>query len=66
MRSGWRDLWDSSKTRVVEFLIASEYSYMHKSSLRFICDISEGIEALSRLGEKNHLENGELIEMPKA
>lgn len=64
MRSGWRDLWDSSKTRVVEFLIASEYSYMHKSSLRFICDISEGIEALSEgLEKKTTWENGELIEM---
>ena len=52
MRTGWRNLWDSSKTRVVEFLIAPEYSYMHKSSLRFICNISEGIEALSKGLEK--------------
>ena len=64
MRTGWRNLWDSSKTRVVEFLIAPEYSYMHKSSLRFICNISEGIEALSKgLEKKTTWKNGELIEM---
>ena len=64
MRSGWRDLWDSSKTRVVEFLIEPEYSYMHKSSLQFVCDISEGIEALSKdLKKKTTWKNGELVEM---
>tara|TARA_Y100001968_G_scaffold45601_1_gene35720 strand:+ start:1398 stop:3023 length:1626 start_codon:yes stop_codon:yes gene_type:complete len=64
MRSGWRDLWDSSKTRVVEFLIEPEYSYMHKSSLQFVCDISEGIEALSKdLKKKTTWKNGELMEM---
>ena len=64
MRSGWRDLWDPSKTRVVEFLIEPEYSYMHKSSLQFVCDISEGIEALSKdLKKKTTWTNGELMEM---
>ena len=64
MRTGWRNLWDSSKTRVVEFLIAPEYSYMHKSSIRFVCNISEGIEALSKgLEKKTTWGNGELIEV---
>ena len=64
MRTGWRNLWDSTKTRVVEFLIAPEYSYMHKSSIRFVCNISEGIEALSKgLEKKTTWGNGELIEV---
>jgi len=48
MRSGWRNIWDSSTTRVIELLAAPEYSYMHKASISFICDINEGIEAISQ------------------
>ena len=48
MRSGWRSIWNISEKNVVELLAAPEYSFMHKSSISFICDITEGLNALSK------------------
>ncbi|MDG1885590.1 MAG: thiamine pyrophosphate-binding protein [Alphaproteobacteria bacterium] len=48
MRNGWRNIWDISEKNVVELLAAPEYSFMHKSSISFICDITEGLKALSK------------------
>ena len=54
MRNGWRSIWNIAEKNVVEILVSAEYSYMHTSSIMFICDIAEGLAALS---EKNS--NGE-------
>ncbi|MBH68241.1 MAG: acetolactate synthase [Rhodospirillaceae bacterium] len=47
MRSGWHNVWDRSKTKVVELLAAPEYSYMHQASVSFVCNINEGLSAVS-------------------
>ena len=47
MRNGWRSIWSTAEKNVVEILVYPEYSYMHTSSMMFICDIAEGLEALS-------------------
>ena len=47
MRTGWRDPWDAADKRVVELLAAPEFSYMHQAPVRFICDIAEGVRAIS-------------------
>ncbi|MBL6600351.1 MAG: thiamine pyrophosphate-binding protein [Alphaproteobacteria bacterium] len=47
MRAGWRDPWDAADKRVVELLAAPEYSYMHQAPISFVCDINEGIRAVS-------------------
>ena len=47
MRNGWRSIWNTAEKNVVEILVSPEYSYMHTSSMMFICDIAEGLEALS-------------------
>lgn len=47
MRNGWRSIWNTAEKNVVEILVSPEYSYMHTSSIMFICDIAEGLEALS-------------------
>jgi acetolactate synthase-1/2/3 large subunit len=48
MRNGWRSIWNTAEKNVVEILVSPEYSYMHTSSIMFICDIVEGLEALSK------------------
>jgi acetolactate synthase-1/2/3 large subunit len=47
MRNGWRNVWNSKEKNVVELLVAPEYSYMHQASVSFICNINEGLSALS-------------------
>ena len=48
MRIGWRDPWRHDRQRVVELLVAPEYSYMHQASIAFVCDIAAGIRAIAR------------------
>ena len=48
MRIGWRDVWDPSKQRVVEFAAARNDHYMHHATMAFICDAGEGLRAISR------------------
>jgi acetolactate synthase I/II/III large subunit len=48
MRTGWRDVWDPAKQRVVEFAADRNLHYMHHSSISFICDVGEGLKALSK------------------
>ncbi|MFL2934096.1 MAG: thiamine pyrophosphate-binding protein, partial [Thalassobaculaceae bacterium] len=47
MRNGWRNIWNITEKNVVEILVSPEYSYMHTSSIMFICDIAEGLDAIS-------------------
>ena len=47
MRNGWRSIWNITEKNVVEILVSPEYSYMHTSSIMFICDIAEGLDAIS-------------------
>ncbi len=47
MRTGWRAPWNAADKRVVEILAAPEYSYMHQAPISFVCDIAEGIHAIS-------------------
>ena len=46
MRNGWRNIWNITEKNVVEILVSPEYSYMHTSSIMFICDIAEGLDAI--------------------
>jgi len=46
MRTGWRNIWDVKKQKVIEISAVSNDHYMHHAGLHFICDIKEGIEAL--------------------
>jgi len=48
MRIGWRDVWDPTKQRVVEFTAARNDHYMHHATLAFMCDAGEGLRAISR------------------
>ncbi|MGJ4948747.1 thiamine pyrophosphate-binding protein [Bradyrhizobium sp. HKCCYLS20291] len=47
MRIGWRDVWDPAKQRVLEFAAARNDHYMHHATLAFICDVAEGLRAVS-------------------
>lgn len=47
MRIGWRDVWDPAKQNVVEFAADKNLHYMHHSTVSFVCDIGEGLKALS-------------------
>jgi acetolactate synthase I/II/III large subunit len=47
MRVGWRDVWDPTQQRVVEFAAEPNLHYMHHSSISFVCDVGEGLKALS-------------------
>lgn len=47
MRTGWRDVWDPAKQRVVEFAAARNDHYMHHATLAFICNAGEGLRAIS-------------------
>lgn len=47
MRTGWRDAWDASQQRVVEFAAETNLHYMHHSSVGFVCDVGEGLKALA-------------------
>lgn len=48
MRIGWRDVWDPSAQRVIEFASTPNFHYMHHSTLSFVCDVGEGLSALAR------------------
>jgi acetolactate synthase I/II/III large subunit len=47
MRIGWRDVWDPAKQRAVEFAAEPNLHYMHHASISFVCDVGEGLKALS-------------------
>ena len=47
MRTGWRDIWNPEEQRVVEFAAAANTHYMHHATLSFVCDVGEGLKALS-------------------
>lgn len=54
MRSGWRDVWDPTQQRVVEFAAVDNVHYMHHATLSFICDVGEGLRSLSKQVEPRH------------
>ena len=47
MRVGWRNPWDEG-ARVLEFCAVPNTHYMHRASLSFICDVTEGIKTLRK------------------
>ena len=47
MRVGWRNPWDES-ARVLEFCAVPNTHYMHRASLSFIGDITEGLKTLRK------------------
>lgn len=48
MRTGWRNAWDPSSKRVVEFSAAVNDHFMHQAGVSFVCHVGE---ALSELGD---------------
>jgi acetolactate synthase-1/2/3 large subunit len=54
MRTGWRDIWDPRKTRVIDITAAPNHHYMHQATLPIIADcgaslaaIGEGVESVA-------------------
>jgi acetolactate synthase-1/2/3 large subunit len=47
MRTGWRELWDPGKQRVIDIAAAANTHYMHQAGMNFVCDVAAGLEALS-------------------
>ena len=47
MRVGWRNPWDEG-ARVLEFCAVPNTHYMHRASLSFIGDVTEGIKTLRK------------------
>ncbi|HEY5701394.1 MAG TPA: thiamine pyrophosphate-dependent enzyme, partial [Gammaproteobacteria bacterium] len=47
MRTGWRNAWNPSSKRVVEFSAAGNTHFMHQAGLSFVCDVGEALIALS-------------------
>jgi acetolactate synthase-1/2/3 large subunit len=46
MRPGWREVWDPSKTRVIDITSEPNTHYMHQATLNFICDTGAALWAL--------------------
>lgn len=47
MRTGWRDIWDRTRQRVIDITAEPNHHYMHQSSLNFIADCAASLSALS-------------------
>ncbi|MFY0691122.1 MAG: thiamine pyrophosphate-binding protein [Paracoccaceae bacterium] len=48
MRTGWRDVWDPSVTKVIDITAAPNHHYMHQATLSFIADTGAALEALGK------------------
>jgi len=46
MRPGWRDVWDTRKTRVIDITAAPNHHYMHQASLPVIADCGASLAAI--------------------
>ena len=53
MRVGWRNPWQVSTQRVVEFMATMNFHYMHHSTLSFVCDVGAGLNALAAGSKPN-------------
>ena len=47
MRPGWREIWDVSKTKVIEIASVVNDHYMHQSGISFVADTGATLEVLS-------------------
>jgi acetolactate synthase-1/2/3 large subunit len=47
MRPGWRDIWDSRSTHVIDITAAPNHHYMHQASLSMIADCAASLSAIS-------------------
>lgn len=47
MRTGWRDVWDPARQRVIDITAAPNHHYMHQSGLNFIATCAASLTALS-------------------
>ncbi|MCK6451359.1 MAG: thiamine pyrophosphate-binding protein [Alphaproteobacteria bacterium] len=47
MRTGWREMWDPGKQRVIDIAAAANTHYMHQAGLNFVCDVAAGLDALA-------------------
>jgi acetolactate synthase-1/2/3 large subunit len=48
MRTGWRDLWDPARQRVIEFAAEPNRHYMHHATTSFVCHVGEGLRSLAK------------------
>lgn len=46
MRTGWRDIWDPRKTRVIDITAAPNHHYMHQATLPIIADCGPSLAAI--------------------
>lgn len=53
MRTGWRNAWDPSSTRVIEFAAAANEHFMHQAGVSFICHVGEALAELGRGARAN-------------
>ena len=47
MRIEWRNPWDTTTQRVVEFAAVPNFHYMHQATISFVCDVGAGLNALA-------------------
>ncbi len=46
MRTGWREIWDPSRQRVIDIHADVNHHYMHQASLSFVADTGSSLAAL--------------------
>lgn len=46
MRTGWRGLWDPTKTNVIDISAEPNHHYMHQATLNFIADTGGSLRAI--------------------
>ena len=48
MRTGWREVWDPARQRVVDISAVPNMHYMHQASLNLVADAGATLEALAK------------------
>ena len=46
MRTGWREVWDPARQRVLDLQAVPNHHYMHQATLSFTCNPEAGLRAL--------------------
>ena len=47
MRTGWRNVWDPTSKRIIEFSAVPNDHYMHQATLNFVCHVGTGLDSLA-------------------
>ncbi|TMV09636.1 thiamine pyrophosphate-binding protein [Ruegeria sediminis] len=48
MRTGWREVWDPDRQRVIDIAAVANNHYMHQAGLNFVSDTGATLEALAK------------------